>query len=180
MSGGLFAVVGPSGVGKDTLMSAAAARLPDVRLVRRIITRSSAAGGEDFEGVSLAEFEQRRDAGEFVLHWGAHGLYYGIPRRIEDDLLAGYKVLFNGSRAIMLQAQAWFPGLTVLHVTAPVEVLAARLAARGRESKTDIAARLVRAGYDLPDGLNVKTICNDSSLEAAVDSFVAALQPVSA
>lgn len=160
-------------------MAAAAARLPAVELVRRVITRPSAAGGEDFDGVSVAEFECRRDAGDFVLHWGAHGLFYGIPRRIEQDLAEGYTVLFNGSRAIMPEAQRRFPDLTVLHVTAPVPVLAERLAARGRESAGDIAARLTRAGYDLPPGLNVKTICNDSDLESAIDAFVAALQPVS-
>lgn len=180
MSGALFAVVGPSGAGKDTLMTAAAARLRAVTLVRRVITRAGDAGGEDFEGVTVEEFARRRDAGEFVLHWGAHGLFYGIPRAIEWDLAAGRLVLFNGSRAIMPEAQRRFPGLTVLHVTAPVPVLAERLAARGRETAGDIAARLIRAGYDLPDGLNVKTIRNDSDLDGAVDAFVAALQPVSA
>ena len=39
----LFAVVGPSGAGKDTLMAAAAHR-PGVALVRRVITRPAEAG----------------------------------------------------------------------------------------------------------------------------------------
>ncbi|WP_095588987.1 phosphonate metabolism protein/1,5-bisphosphokinase (PRPP-forming) PhnN [Actibacterium ureilyticum] len=180
MSGALFAVVGPSGVGKDTLMTAAAARSPAVKLVRRVITRPADAGGEDFEAVGMDAFARRRDAGEFVLHWGAHGLFYGIPRGIERDLAAARLVLFNGSRGIMPEAQRRFPDLIVLHVTAPVPVLAERLAARGRESADDIAARLTRAGYDLPPGLNVRTICNDRDLDSAVDAFLAALQPVRA
>ena len=43
--GGLFAVVGPSGAGKDSLMYAARSRLPEVHLVRRVITRPEEAGG---------------------------------------------------------------------------------------------------------------------------------------
>lgn len=38
-TGRLFAVVGPSGAGKDTLIAAALAARPDLAIVRRVITR---------------------------------------------------------------------------------------------------------------------------------------------
>ena len=180
MTGRLFAVVGPSGAGKDTLMAAAAARVPALRLARRVITRPADAGGEDFDGVTEAAFQRRLAAGAFALHWQAHGLHYGIPAAIDQDLAAGRCVLFNGSRAVLAEAQQRYPDLQVVHITAPVPVLAERLAARGRESAPEIAARLSRAAYDLPAGMSVKTICNDSDLESAVDALVAAVQPVRA
>lgn len=179
MAGRIFAVVGPSGAGKDTLMAAAQAARPDLLLVRRVITRPESAGGEPFEGVTEAEFARRKAAGDFALDWQAHGLRYGIPAEVRRDLEAGRTVLFNGSRAMLAAASAAFPGLTVLHVTAAPEVLAARLAARGRETAEDIARRLARAVEPFPPGLTVTEIRNDGAIGAAVAALLAALQPES-
>lgn len=176
MAGRLFAVVGPSGAGKDTLMAAAAQRLPSVKLARRVITRPSSAGGEDFQGVSEDIFLEMQNAGAFALHWRAHGLMYGVPATIEADLAGGHDVLFNGSRGILLQAVARYPALRVLHVTARPAILAERLQARGRESAADITARLKRASYSLPEGLDVVTIDNSGALEASVAALYDALQ----
>ncbi|HMS94348.1 MAG TPA: phosphonate metabolism protein/1,5-bisphosphokinase (PRPP-forming) PhnN [Tabrizicola sp.] len=173
----IFAVVGPSGAGKDTLIAGAMAARPDLRLVRRVITRPSEAGGEDFEGVSAQEFLLRLERGAFALHWEAHGLSYGIPKAQVDG---PGDVIFNGSRAALPAAMAAFPGLRVIVVTAPDAVLAARLATRARESAADIEARLKRAGFALPDGIAAEVVVNDGSLEDGVARLLAALQPVSA
>lgn len=179
MAGRLYAVVGPSGAGKDTLMAAAWARLPELFLVRRIITRPADAGGEEFDGVSEAEFLRLRDAGAFALWWQAHGLYYGIPARIDTALAEGRVVVFNGSRGVLAEATRKYPGLAVLLITASPDVLAERLAARGRETQGDIAARLRRATFALPEGLNVTEIRNDGPLDDAVAALLSVLQPES-
>lgn len=180
MAGRLYAVVGPSGAGKDTLMEAVAARRPDLHMVRRVITRAADAGGEDFDAVSEAAFDERRAAGAFALWWRAHGLFYGIPASIDAELAAGKQVLFNGSRGVLAEAAEKYPDMLVLHVTASIPVLAERLAGRGRESEEDIARRLQRAGYALPEGVNVRVIRNDGALADAIAAMLAALQPVSA
>jgi phosphonate metabolism protein PhnN/1,5-bisphosphokinase (PRPP-forming) len=173
----IFAVVGPSGAGKDTLIAGALRARPDLRLVRRVITRPSSAGGEDFEGVSEREFANRKAQGDFALDWQAHGLSYGIPRaQIEGE----GDVLFNGSRAALALAAKVFPGLRVILVTAPDHVLAARLAARGRESVAEISDRLDRAAFTLPDGIHAETVVNDGTPEAGIARLLAALQPVRA
>lgn len=179
MPGRIFAVVGPSGAGKDTLIAAARRARPDLHIVRRVITRPEEAGGEPFEGVTTAEFEARRAAGAFVLDWEAHGLNYGIPISVEGAMSEGRDVIFNGSRAMLGAAWEAFPGLTVIHVTASVPVLAERLAARGRESREDIARRLARASYEIPYGVGVQVVRNDGALDEAVRAFLAALQPES-
>lgn len=178
MTGGrAFAVVGPSGAGKDTLIAAARAARPDIHVVRRVITRPEALGGEEFEGVSPAEFDTRRAAGDFALDWSAHGLCYGLPRSAAEAQAMGHDILFNASRAALPLAAQRFQPLVVVLVTAPVAVLAERLAARGREDRDDIALRLERAGFALPDGLNVRRVCNDGPLAVGVARFLAALQP---
>jgi ribose 1,5-bisphosphokinase len=169
----LFAIVGPSGAGKDTLIAGAMAARPDLRLVRRVITRPTEAGGEDFEGVSLSAFQSRKALGEFALDWEAHGLCYGLPA---DALTGAGVVLFNGSRAALPGAMARFPGLTVILITAPIAVLAKRLAARGRETAEDISQRLERAGFALPLGVTVREVINDGTEAEGVARLLDALQ----
>ncbi len=173
----IVAVVGPSGAGKDTLIRGALAVRPDLRLVRRVITRPTEAGGEDFEGVTPADFACREARGDFALTWQAHGLSYGIPR---DQVTGPGPVLFNGSRAALPRAAQIFPDLRVILVTAPDIVLAARLSARGRETAEDIRARLSRAAFEMPPGIAFQTVVNDASPELGTARLLAALQPVSA
>jgi len=176
MSGRLYGIVGPSGVGKDSVMQAVAAARSDVALVRRVITRAESAGGEDFEGVSDETFEARVQAGDFALHWAAHGLRYGVPRTVDELLAEGRPVLVNLSRAVLPAAQARFPDFTVLALTAPTQVLANRLAQRGRETEDDIARRLARADDALPEGLDhVVTIDNGGALENTVATVLSVL-----
>lgn len=177
MAGNLIAVVGPSGVGKDTIMVEAARRRDDIFLVRRVITRPEAAGGEDFEGVTAEEFAKRHDAGRFALSWQAHGLDYGIPVEIDARLAEGQTLLFNGSRRMLDQARARYPGLIVALITASRDTLAQRLRARGRETPADIESRLQRAAAYAPEGADVRKIDNDGRLEDAVDALLRLLHP---
>lgn len=179
-AGRLFAVVGPSGAGKDTLIDAARRARPDLVIVRRVITRPASAGGEDFEGVTEAEFHRRKAAGAFALDWKAHGLLYGIPAETLVLRELGHDVLFNGSRAALDRAVETCPDLTVIRVTAPSAVLMERLLARGRETRDEIAARISRASYDVPPALPVFDVVNDGPLDRAVTRFLAALQPAKA
>lgn len=175
MNGRLFAVVGPSGAGKDTLIEAARPALPDLVLVRRVITRPETAGGERFEGVSEAEFERRRASGAFALDWEAHGLRYGIPADTLARRAEGRDVLFNGSRAALERAAARFPELTVIRIVVPPEVLTERLVRRGRETRDQIAARVSRSPDPLPAGLRVIDVANDGSVAEGAGRLVAAL-----
>ena len=82
-------------------------------------------------------------------------------------------VIANLSRAVLPEAGARYR-LRVLNITAPMEVLAARLVARGRESPADIAARLARE-VALPDGLDVERVMNDADVAEGVARVLAAL-----
>lgn len=182
MSRGRFiAVVGPSGVGKDTLMRAMAEARPGLRRVRRVITRAADPDGEGHEAVSEAEFEARLKEGGFALHWRAHGLRYGVPVGVGMDLARGRDLLVNLSRAVLTEAQARFRPFLVLHLTADPRVLAARLAGRGRESDVDIAERLSGAAQALPEGVGpVVTLDTGAPVERLAKAALKALYAVKA
>lgn len=165
----LVLVVGPSGAGKDTVLAYARRHLAmyeHVVFPRRVITRPPGPG-EDYESVSEAEFTARG----FALSWAAHGLRYGIPREIEADLAAGRTVIANVSRAVIAEARGRYR-CKVVEITAPVEILAKRLAARGREREADIKARLMREAAPLKADV---TIANDGAPEDAGAVFLSQL-----
>ena len=171
--GRLFAVVGPSGAGKDTVMAELAKAHYDLHWVQRAITRPAAQDDEPFEPVSLAEFETRLASGQFVLHWEAHGLHYGVPPSVIGLLEAGQDGMVNLSRNVLEQAADQFSALHVLNITARDEVRAERLAARGRESAEDIAKRIARDVPPFASSLVVTHIDNSGALK---DSVAACLQ----
>jgi ribose 1,5-bisphosphokinase len=173
-AGKLVLVVGPSGAGKDALAGGARQALADdprFLFVRREITRPAEAGGEDHLPVTREEFAARQ-AG-YALAWQAHGLLYGIPGAIVAELEAGRIVIANVSRTVIAQAASRFPVL-VLEITASPAVLAARLAARGREGAADRASRLARR-VALPADLVSVRIVNDSTIEEGVAAMLAVL-----
>lgn len=176
-AGRLIAVVGPSGVGKDSVMQALVAARPDIHLVRRVITRPAEAGGEVFDGVSETDFAARAGAGAFALSWQAHGLRYGIPRGVDEVLASGRDAVVNLSRAILPEAAARFPGLVTICLTADPDTLARRLAARGREDPDQIARRLARAGGALPEGTGAILIDNTGALDDTVARILSHLMP---
>jgi ribose 1,5-bisphosphokinase len=151
--GRLVLVVGPSGAGKDTLIALARAQCagdPAIVFPRRIVTRAASAA-EDNESVSEAEFDAAWEQGAFAFWWEAHGLKYGLPASVDADIRAGRAVVCNISRGLVPSLRARYACVTVVLVTAPRDVLAARLDARSRSSDGNIAGRLDRAAPDAND-----------------------------
>jgi ribose 1,5-bisphosphokinase len=154
MDGRLIYLMGPSGSGKDTLIDAARELLRELGcdVVQRVITRSAESVGEEAIGVSVEEFQRRKNDGEFALSWQANGLDYGIPIEIDQWLGAGRHVLVNGSREYLPVALVRYPDLVPVSLIVKDDVLRERLLRRGRESRAEIDARLSRNGLFMADG----------------------------
>lgn len=176
--GVLIPVVGPSGVGKDSLIEGAARILGGdgrFHFPRRVITRPETAGGERHRAMSSAGFETAERNGAFCLSWRAHGLCYGVPVSVLDTVGAGGVAVVNLSRRTMTDARARFPRVAIVHVTAPADVLADRLAARGRETAEAVAARLARTVTFSSDAPDVIELANDGPLDRGIARLVAIL-----
>lgn len=144
--GRLILVVGPSGAGKDTLLGLAKAACADDRDVvfpHRLITRQASAS-EDNEEISAETFQRAVAAGDCAMHWEAHGHRYALSRAINDEIRAGRTVIANVSRTVIAAARRKYANAVVVSITAPPDVLAARLAARARSSDGLLAQRLAR------------------------------------
>jgi len=158
--GRLILVVGPSGAGKDTLLGIArAACVEDCEIVfpRRVVTRE-ASSSEDNEQLSPEAFQEGLARGDFAIHWEAHGHWYALPHSVEDDIRAGRTVVANVSRMVVHALRLAYADVVVVSITAPPQVLAARVAMRARHSDGRIENRLVRAVDDATPDVTILNV----------------------
>ncbi len=177
--GVFIAVVGPSGVGKDSLIACARqhfAGRADILFCRRTITRTADAGAEDHDTMSEVEFARAEANGAFCASWRAHGLRYGLPSAAAVHVETGGVAIANCSRAALDAIRARFPLMLVVSVVASSEVLAARLAGRGRETEAEIRERLSRQIDDWPGAAEAVRIDNSGPLDDACSAFIALVE----
>lgn len=149
---------------------------PRYRFARRLITRPAMAGAEDHDSCDEAGFREIEAQGGLALSWRAHGLSYGIPAAELSGIGSGAVVIVNVSRAAIAAAERLAQRVVVLNITAPVAVLAQRLAARGRECEADIAARLKREAPLTAERAEIVTVLNDRSVAEAAEELLGVLR----
>jgi len=175
--GAFVAVVGPSGSGKDTLIAYARERLAgEAEFVRRVITRPADPALEDHDTLTEEAFDEALAAGAFSVTWAAHGLKYGLPVSVDDVLEKGRVAVANISRDAVFAARGRYATVVVVEITAAPELLAARLAGRGRESGGALEARLARAAPPEKSGLEPRRLDNSGPVEVAGAALVAIIR----
>ena len=179
MRKGLFlAIVGPSGSGKDTIIEALCKQLPNIKRVKRYITREQQkAGGEDSYNIDFDTFGKLERDGGFAFSWSAHHLKYGLPITIFDEINVGKSLIANISRSILDQLSDKFEYYEIILITASDKILAERLEKRGRESKAQIEERLARSSFTIPNGISPLIIRNETTVEDAVSKIIASIYP---
>ena len=177
--GRLFYVVGPSGVGKDSLLQwlqEQVGTIAQVVFARRVITRA-AHPSEAHEPIGPEAFWQEACDGNFSMLWQANGACYGIRRGIEADLLAGRDVVVNGSREYVPRIRQTFPDAQVVWISADTATIERRLVSRQRESGAALLQRVKRATeFVAPQAGDVIHIDNSGPLEVAGARLLALLQ----
>ena len=165
----LIVVVGPSGAGKDSVLRGWRASADAPRFAQRVITRAP-DDHEAHEAVTPDDFAGLRSRGLLATWWHAHGLDYGVRRAQLDPLALGGWVVLNGSRAHLPALRVQAPGLRVVAIGAPPEVLARRLAGRGRE---DAPARVARLAREIAAPVEADLdVVNDGELQLSVDALL--------
>ena len=145
--GAFVAVCGPSGGGKDSLIRGArelSRDVPDIVFPRRIVTRM-ASDAEDHDTASPGAFDEALAGGRFAIWWEAHGLKYALPVSIDSEIAAGRVAVCNVSRGVLAQLRRRYVRTVTVLVTAPADILLARIAGRARATDGDAAMRLSRS-----------------------------------
>ena len=89
MQGSLIIISSPSGGGKGTLIKEVLRSLPEVTFSVSYTTRPMRVGeehGREYFFVSAEEFQNRRDAGEFLEFAEVHGNLYGTSKAQIDQI----------------------------------------------------------------------------------------------
>ncbi|MEM7378376.1 MAG: phosphonate metabolism protein/1,5-bisphosphokinase (PRPP-forming) PhnN [Pseudomonadota bacterium] len=179
MTGTLYFIVGPSGCGKDSLISYARERFTrddGVLFARRYITRPPDDRAEKHIPLRRDQFYERCERGDFLLSWKAHDLFYAIDKSVLRDLAAGFDVVVNGSRAQVEAVRERVQRVVIVSVGCDASTLKQRLQARGREKPEQIEARLKRASlYPVCEDPNVVCIDNTEKVCVAGDKLCAVL-----
>lgn len=153
-SGILYLVSGPSGSGKSTLCRRLAAE-GEAEFSVSCTTRKPRFGethGKEYFFLTVAEFEAKVAAGEFLEHALVHGNHYGTLRsEVLGRLAAGTDVVMDidvqgAAQVRACEDESIRLSLVDLFVMPPdEEELAARLRGRGTDSDDVIALRLRNA-----------------------------------
>jgi len=173
--GRLVVVAGPSGAGKDTLLRLARSLLggdSNIVFPHRVVTREPSAD-EGHEALSDADFAAAVAAGGFAFWWDAHGLNYALGAAVDEDIRAGKTVVCNVSRTVISELRRRYANVSVVLVTAPADVLAARLAARGRATDGAIGTRLARVAPAQSDLVPDLVIENVGDPQDGVEKLIA-------
>lgn len=155
LTGRLFVVSGPSGAGKSTVTRRLVEH-PEVRarLSVSATTRPPRVGereGIDYYFVAEAEFERMRQAGELLESAEVHGRLYGTPvQPVIETLAAGYCSILVIDVQGGLTVKKRVPNAVLVFLHAPsLDVLEARLRARGTDDDEAIARRLDNAREEI-------------------------------
>ena len=164
-SGILFLISAPSGGGKSTLLKLLSEK-PDFTYSVSCTTRAPRPGeedGRDYHFLSVAEFERRIAAGEFIEHAQVHGNFYGTLRRpILDSMDSGLDVMMDvdiqGAARIRADADARLQAALVDIFLMPPSLaeVRRRLLKRGTETPGQLEVRLRNAETEMAQWKNYR------------------------
>ena len=152
--GSLLIVVAPSGAGKTSLVRHLLSARAGIRLSVSCTTRAPRPGeqdGIDYVFLSKAEFERKKDAGEF-LEWAlVHGNFYGTSRTwIEAQMQAGDDIILEIDWQGAAQIRRLIPDSVSVFIAPPsLATLRERLVARGQDAPEVIERRIQAARTEL-------------------------------
>lgn len=176
----LLVVSGPSGSGKDSLVDALRAAEPKLEYSVSATTRAPRPGEVDglhYIFLDHAEFERRRDRGEFLETREYAGNLYGTPKRpVEAALASGRDLVMkpevNGAMAIKIA----YPHAVLVFLTVPsAEILRERLAQRRTETAETIEQRVAIAAREADAIGNYEYLIVNDDFDAALGKLRAVL-----
>ncbi len=169
----VFAVSGPSGAGKHSVLHSIMARDPNIEYSVSATTRPPRPGeidGRDYYFLSEAEFRRRLDAGEFAESANVYRRLYGtlhseLDRRIGSGKDVVLEIDVQGMRSLKKMRP---DAVTVFILPPSIEALAQRLRGRGANDEPDMALRIENARGEMAASNEYDYIVVNDKLKDAV------------
>lgn len=175
--GNLFLIVGPSGVGKNTLINELLQIKNNIHFVPSITTRPmriTESEGKPYYFVNKQEFINKIYTNEFLEWQQVHGNYYGSSLKIIEEILNnGIDAITDmeilGAHDALLRMPS---DVCTIFISPPSKkVLINRILSRQKESPKEIESRMARADFEMSlAGLFDFMICNDK-LDVCLNSL---------
>ncbi|NMP36618.1 MAG: guanylate kinase [Clostridiales bacterium] len=179
--GFLVILSGPSGSGKDTILTELEKRNFDIQVSISNTTRKARdweINGFHYNFVSPEEFESGINSGYFLEYAKYGSNYYGTPRGpintwIQEGKIVFLKIDVQGARRI----RAEYPGVVSIFLMPPTfGALRDRLHNRESEDEADIASRLEIAANEIECSKDYDYIVVNDVVNYAVSDICAILQ----
>jgi guanylate kinase len=169
----VFAISGPSGVGKGSVIQELLKQHPDYALSISYTTRQKRAAeieGKDYFFISNADFDKKIAKGEFIEWAQVHGNRYGTTLAQLEILKKGQKVVIVelDVQGAMNLKNRLSDSVSIFIEPPDFETLSKRLSGRKTETKEEMDLRLSNAANELELGKQFDyQIVNDDLRETA-------------
>ena len=178
MSGKLFVISGPSGVGKNTILNRVVESRDNVQYSVSATSRAMRPGeveGKSYYFVTRGEFEAMLARNELLEYAEYVGNYYGTPLGpIEAATKAGVDVVMDNDVVGALKIRRRVENAVLVFVAAPsFDDIRQRLAGRGDVSADVMQSRLERAKWEYSQAGQYDYIIVNDSVERATQELLA-------
>ena len=179
-SGQLFILSGPSGSGKDTLLSCLLKKYPDIRLSVSMATRPPRAGehtSPKYQFVAPSHFIHMLHLGDLLEYTEYLGNYYGTPKKpVMDWLREGRDVILEIDVIGAAKIRQIFPDAISIFILPPsLDTLRERLDRRHTEDRVSAYRRMRAAVDEVARAQEYDYVIVNDDLQEAVNDLAAVI-----